>query len=207
MRPRLCATAYPRAVLDDAQLWDGIAPRPQRVPAAGAEHRGVHVGDERAVALGPVRGGVDGVHCGGDVARVFEPQLDEIFAVPRLVPRQRPPADGGDGREPSLEVQRRAHRAGVQHRERGGAHGVERRPEDHRRDSPLAVVGSHDDVAHPPERGVGVGSVDDGAAEADEVAVLVEDAGRAGDAARVVPVGCVLGGLQEREPLVHVGVE
>ena len=54
-------------------------------------------------------------------------------------------------------------------------------------------------------------AVDDGADEADEVAVLVEDAGRAGDAARGgvavgVPVG-IVGGLQEREPLVHVGVE
>ena len=69
------------AVLHDAQLWDGIAPRPQRVPAAGAEHRGVHVGDERAVALGPVRGGVDGGDGGGDVARVFRSTAGRLSLI------------------------------------------------------------------------------------------------------------------------------
>ena len=42
---------------------------PLSVFRRGAEHRGVHVGDQRAVAAGPVRGGVGGGHGGGDVAR------------------------------------------------------------------------------------------------------------------------------------------
>mmetsp|Transcript_4245 Transcript_4245/g.15821 ORF Transcript_4245/g.15821 Transcript_4245/m.15821 type:complete len:242 (-) Transcript_4245:400-1125(-) len=197
----------PDAVLDDAQRRDGIAPRPQRVPAGGAEHRGVHVRDERAVAGGPIRGGVFSSSC-APVLSSCAPVSSSCVPLERVVARQRPPADGGDGREPSLEVQRRAHRRGVQHRERGRAHGVERRPENHRRDAPLAVVRSHDHVSHPPERCVGVTAVHDGAAEADEVAVLVEDAGRAGDAAHRggVAVG-VVGGLQEREPFLHAGVE
>jgi hypothetical protein len=65
-----------------------------------------------------------------------------------------------------------------------GAHGLERRPEYHGRDASLAVVGSDHDVADPAERGGGrVCAVDDGAAEADELVVLVEDAVRAGHAA------------------------